>query len=275
LKEIKVMTYPRPSGVIRLVLGVLILIEITACATSPTGQPQLKFFPEDQMAEMGQAAYQEIKQKTPVSQDTGLNQYVQCVAQAITRIVAPDTSWEVTVFQDKSANAFALPGGKIGVNTGLLEVATNQHQLATVIGHEIAHVQANHGNARMSASSLTQAGLTLAQVFAGATSPEKQQLIGLLGAGAQIGILLPYGRSQESEADHLGLEYMARAGFDPRESVNLWRNMSAASGSQPPEFLSTHPSHGTRIEQLEAQMPTALNLYQQAQSQGSTPNCKP
>ena len=119
----------------------------------------------------------------------------------------------------------------------------------------------------MSASSLTQAGLTLAQVFVGASSPQKQQLIGLLGAGAQVGILLPYGRSQESEADHLGLEYMARAGFDPRESVNLWRNMAAASGSQPPEFLSTHPSHGTRNEQLEEQMPTALNLYQQAASQ--------
>jgi len=268
------MTYPRPSGVIRLVLGVFILIGMTACATSPTGQPQLKFFPEDQMAEMGQAAYQEIKQKTPVSQDAGLNQYVRCVAQAITRIVAPDTNWEVTVFQDKSANAFALPGGKIGVNSGLLEVATNQHQLATVIGHEIAHVQAHHGNARMSASSLTQAGLTLAQVFVGASSPEKQQLLGLLGAGAQVGVLLPYGRSQESEADRLGLEYMAQAGFDPQESVNLWRNMSAASGSQPPEFLSTHPAHGTRIEQLEAQMPTALNLYQQAQAQGKTPNCR-
>jgi predicted Zn-dependent protease len=180
----------------------------------------------------------------------------------------------VTVFQDKAANAFALPGGKIGVNTGLLEVATNPHQLATVIGHEIAHVQAHHGNARMSASYATQAGLTLAQVLAGASSPEKQQLIGLLGAGAQVGVLLPYGRSQESEADRLGLEYMARAGFDPQESVNLWRNMSETSGSQPPEFLSTHPAHGTRIQQLEAQMPTALNLYRQAQAQGKTPNCK-
>ena len=269
------MTYPRPSSVIRLVLGVFILIGITACATSPTGQPQLHLFPEDQVAEMGKAAYQEIKQKTPISQDAGLNQYVQCVAQAITRVVAPDTSWEVTVFQDKAANAFALPGGKIGVNTGLLEVATNQHQLATVIGHEIAHVQADHGNARMSASSATQTGLALVQIIAGAASPQKQQLIGLLGAGAQVGILLPYGRSQESEADHLGLEYMARAGFNPQESVNLWRNMAEGSGSQPPEFLSTHPSHGTRIEQLEAQMPTALNLYRQAQSQGRTPNCKP
>jgi predicted Zn-dependent protease len=274
MKGDETMTDPRPSDVMRIVLGVFILIGIAACATSPTGQPQLQLFPENQMAEMGQAAYQEIKQKTPVSQDASINQYVQCVSQAITRVVAPDANWEVTVFQDKSANAFALPGGKIGVHAGLLDVATNQHQLAAVIGHEIAHVQANHGNARMSASQVTQTGLALAQVFAGAATPEKQMLIGLLGAGAQVGVLMPYGRSQESEADELGLDYMARAGFDPQESVTLWRNMSEKSGSQPPEFLSTHPAHGTRIKKLEAQMPTALNLYRQAQAQGKTPNCK-
>jgi predicted Zn-dependent protease len=179
----------------------------------------------------------------------------------------------VTVFQDKSANAFALPGGKIGVYTGLLDVAKNQHQLAAVIGHEIAHVQANHSNARLSTSYATQAGLSLVQVLAGAAGPEKQQLMGLLGVGAQVGVLLPYGRSQESEADVLGIEYMARAGFDPRESVALWQNMSRAGGQQPPEFLSTHPAHGTRIEQLNAHMSKALALYKQAQARGRTPDC--
>ena len=191
------------------------------------------------------------------------------------KVVAPEVNWEITVFQDQSANAFALPGGKIGVHTGLLDVAANPDQLAAVIGHEIAHVQADHGNARMSAAYATQTGLALAQMIAGAASQEKQQLLSLLGLGAQVGVLLPYGRSQESEADRLGLEYMARAGFDPRESVNLWRNMAQAGGSKTPEFLSTHPSHGTRIENLQADMAGAVNLYEKARAQGKTPTCQP
>ena len=268
------MRYLRRFGVKRMIVGLLLAVAMAACATSPTGRPQLHLFPEDQMAEMGKVAYQEIKQQTPVSRDSSVNRYVQCVAQAITRLVAPDVNWEVTVFQDKSANAFALPGGKIGVHTGLLEVAVNQHQLATVIGHEIAHVEAQHSNARMSASQLSQTGLALAQVLAGTPSPAKSQLMGLLGVGVQVGVLLPYGRSQESEADVLGLNYMSRAGFDPRESVALWQNMAKGGGQQQPEFLSTHPSHGTRIDQLQANMPQALELYQQAQAQGNTPKCQ-
>lgn len=269
------MPNPKLCHIVRFVCSVITVIGVTACASSPTGRPQLQFFPEDQMAEMGEAAYQELKQKTPVSQDARVHQYVQCVAHAMTQVVAPDTNWEVTVFQDKTANAFALPGGKIGVHTGLLDVASNQDQLAAVIGHEIAHVQAHHSNARISASYATQTGLALAQVIAGVASPEKQQLMGLLGLGAQVGVLLPYGRSQESEADLLGLDYMARAGFDPRASVSLWQNMSKAGGPQPPEFLSTHPAHDTRMTQLKEHMPTALNLYQQAHAQGKAPNCNP
>jgi predicted Zn-dependent protease len=251
----------------------MISVALAACSTSPTGQPQLQLFPEEQMAEMGQMAYQELKQQTPVSDDPGVTQYVRCVADAITDSVASGTNWEVTVFRDDSANAFALPGGKIGVYTGMLDVAKNPHQLAAVIGHEIAHVRANHSNARISTAYATQAGLTLVQVLAGGSSQEQQQLMGLLGLGAQVGVLLPYGRSQESEADVLGLEYMARAGFDPRESVALWQNMSQAGGRQPQEFLSTHPAHGTRIEQLQEHMPQALDLYKQARAQEKTPNC--
>lgn len=248
-------------------------IFLTACATSPTGQAQLQLFPEEQMIELGQAAYQEVKQQTPISQDPQVNRYVRCVAAAIIQEVGNDTPWEVTVFQDNSANAFALPGGKIGVNTGLLNVAENQHQLATVIGHEIAHVKANHSNARLSASYATQAGLALAQLLAGATSPEKQQLLGLLGLGAQVGVLLPYGRGQESEADILGLTYMARAGFDPTQSIALWENMAKKGGPQPPAFLSTHPSHGRRIAELRARMPEAIALSRQAQARETLPRC--
>ena len=178
------------------------------------------------------------------------------------------------MFEDEAVNAFALPGGKIGVYTGLLKVAENQHQLAAVIGHEVGHVIADHANARVSTAYATEAGLTLGQILAGgATTPQKRQLFGLLGVGAQVGILLPYGRSQESEADVIGLELMAKAGFNPRESVNLWRNMSKAGGGQPPEFLSTHPAPTTRIRDLEAGMPEAIDLVVEARKQGKNPDC--
>jgi predicted Zn-dependent protease len=258
---------------IRSVIVVFAMVVLTACATSPTGRGQLLLFPESQMVQMGQLAFQEVKQKTPVSTNAGMNSYVQCVARAITRVVAPETTWEVTVFKDKSANAFALPGGKIGVNTGMLDVAENQHQLATVIGHEIAHVKANHSNARLSSAYATQAGLSLVELLAGSMTSQKQQLMGLLGLGVQVGILLPYSRGQESEADILGLEYMARAGFNPQESIALWQNMAKQGGQQPPAFLSTHPSHGSRIQQLQRSMPQALEMYRQARAQGRTPDC--
>lgn len=255
-------------------LGAALLASVLAgCATSPTGQRQLLLFPEGEMAAMGGAAYQQIKQETPVSAKARTNRYVQCVARAITREVPGGTPWEVTVFDDERANAFALPGGKVGVYAGLLDVARDQDQLAAVIGHEIAHVTARHGNARVSAAYATQAGLTLAQALAGAQTAMKQQLLGLLGVGAQYGVLMPYGRGQESEADVIGLELMARAGFDPRASVALWRNMAAQGGGQPPAFLSTHPSHEQRIRGLEARMPEVLRIYRRARAAGKEPDC--
>ncbi|PCH61438.1 MAG: peptidase [Gammaproteobacteria bacterium] len=252
----------------------LLSLFLAACATSPTGRRQLLLFPESQMAEMGVAAYQQTKKDTAISKNPQSNSYVSCITNAITAKVEGNTVWEVTVFDSEQVNAFALPGGKIGVYTGLLDVAKNQDQLAAVIGHEIAHVTARHGNARVSASTVTQTGLTAVQVIAGGASSEKQQLLGLLGLGAQVGILLPYGRGQESEADTIGLTYMASAGFDPRASVELWKNMAAASGGKaPPELLSTHPSNSTRINKLTQAIPDAMIIYNKAQSQGERPNC--
>ncbi len=254
---------------------VLLSLLLSACSTSPTGRKQILLFPESQMAQMGAAAYQETKKGTPISKNSKSNAYVSCITDAIVAKVEPNKEWEVTVFDSEQVNAFALPGGKIGVYTGLLGVAKNQHQLAAVIGHEIAHVTARHGNARVSASTLTQVGLVAAQVLAGGASKEKQQLLGLLGLGAQVGILLPYGRGQESESDILGLVYMASAGFDPRASVQLWKNMAKASGGKaPPELLSTHPSNATRIADLNKAMPDAMIIYNKARSQGEKPNCK-
>lgn len=252
--------------------GVAVLL-LTSCATSPTGQKQLILVSDNEMARMGITAYDEMKQTIPISKDTVATAYVDCVANAITREVPSRSKWEVTLFEDDAINAFALPGGKIGVYTGLLKVANDQNQLAAVIGHEVAHVIANHGNARVSAALATQSGVQLVQVMAGAASSEKAQLLGLLGLGAQIGILLPYGRGQESEADILGLEYMANAGFNPTASILLWQNMAKASGGQPPEFLSTHPSNQTRINELKKIMPDAEILFNQARSKGKIPHC--
>ncbi len=250
-----------------------LLLSIGSCATSPTGRSQLHLISAEQMDKMGIAAFEDLKKKTPQSKRKKTNQYVRCIASAVTREVKLNTQWEVTVFQDKAVNAFALPGGKIGVYTGLLKVTRNQHQLATVIAHEVAHVIAEHANARVSASYATGASLKLVEVIAGAKTPGKERLVGLLGVGAQYGVLMPYGRGQESEADILGLDYMAMAGFDPRESVLLWRNMSKKDGAQPPEFLSTHPANQSRINDLNTRMPHALTIYKKARESGKNPNC--
>ncbi|MFV1973102.1 MAG: M48 family metallopeptidase [Thiohalobacterales bacterium] len=244
---------------------------ITSCATSPTGRSQLVLIPESEINQMGRQAFTNLKEETPVNQQTTTNNYVQCVADAITRETGG--SWEVVVFKDDAANAFALPGGKIGVYTGLLEVAENQHQLATVIGHEVAHVQARHANERVSQSLAVEQGLNVISAIASPQSGAGQSMMGMLGVGAQYGILMPYSRIQESEADMYGLDLMARAGFDPRESVQLWKNMARKGGDQPPEFLSTHPSHNTRINDLVARLPLTLRLMNQAQQRGRRPDC--
>lgn len=253
------------------------LLVFTACATSPLGRRQLVLFPDAEMRAMGVASFDKLRSEMRATSDERAIRRVRCVADAITaQVDAPEASggsWEVVVFEDESANAFALPGGKIGVHTGLLRVAANPDQLATVIGHEVAHVLANHSNERVSQAYAAQTGMSLAQAIAGAETPLQQQLLGLLGVGAQVGILLPYSRAHESEADLLGLDLMARAGFDPEESVSLWRNMAQAGGGSPPELLSTHPSNETRIRNLEARIPAAAKLRDAARQAGRRPAC--
>jgi predicted Zn-dependent protease len=257
---------------IRLISLLLGMALASGCATSPSGRSQLILMPDSQMDQMGLQAFTNIKDKTPVESKRTTNRYVQCVGDAITRVVGG--SWEIVVFRDDATNAFALPGRKIGVNTGLLKVAENQHQLATVLGHEVAHVMAQHSNERVSQKFAVEQGLGLVNAIASPQSATGQTLMGLLGVGAEYGILLPYSRVQESEADILGLDLMAKAGFDPRESVKLWINMGRASDGQPPEFLSTHPSHSTRISDLNEHMPVALNLQNRARERGKRPECR-
>lgn len=254
-------------------LKVLVIILLNACATSPLGRSQLTLISDSEVNRMGVQAFEVEKQNLPISEDPKMNQLVQCVAGALTRHV--QGTWEVRVFEERTPNAFALPGGKIGVHSGLMQVARDQHQLATVIGHEIGHVLARHSNERISQQFAVKTGLTLTELLAGATvSPGAgQTLMGVLGLGAQYGILMPFSRTQESEADLIGLDLMAKAGFDPRESVTLWQNMTAAGGESPVAFLSTHPSHATRIQDLQKRMPHAMDLWQNAKTQGYKPEC--
>jgi len=232
--------------------------------------------PEKQMDQLGVASYAEMKKKQKIDQRGSSNRYVSCVANAITHELTgkwANQSWEVTVFEEESPNAFALPGGKIGVHTGLFKAAENQHQLAAVIGHEVGHVMAQHGNERVSTQMATQTSLQVIAAVASGVSKEKQQILGLLGLGAQFGIVLPFSRKHESEADEIGLGLMARAGFDPRESVTLWENMGKMGGKKPPEFLSTHPSGAHRIRDLGREMNKTMALYKAAQANGKNPQC--
>jgi predicted Zn-dependent protease len=260
-------------------LSFVTAVVLASCATSPTGRRQLQLFPDQEVAQMGALAFTNIKKDTPVSGDPAVNRYVQCVADHLIQVVPSPKGgghWEVTVFkEDKTVNAFALPGGHIGVYTGLLKAAKSQAQLAAVIGHEIGHVEAEHANERLSTAYATETGLQLVQALAGSATTTNQRLMSLLGLGAQVGIILPFSRVQESEADVLGLQYMARAGFDPRQSIQLWRNMMQEGGAQPPEFLSTHPSGPSRIRDLEQRMPEAMKMYEQARAQGRRPSCTP
>ncbi len=198
------------------------------------------------------------------------------MALAVADAAADETrvaSWEVVVFQDDTANAFALPGGKIGVHTGLLRVARTPGQLAAVLGHEVGHVIARHGNERVSQALGVQLGLAAA---AKALEEEDNRplILAALGLGAQYGILLPYSRTHESEADTIGQRLMAEAGFDPREAPALWQNMQAAGGGGPPEFLSTHPSHARRIRDLRAGVARTLPLYNKVRAAGRRPRCE-
>lgn len=257
----------------KIAIGLLTAAVLVACATSPTGRSQLIIIPDSEMNQMGTQAFQQIQKEQDVADNRRVQRYVECVAREITAELPGEwakTEWEVVVFEDESANAFALPGGKIGVHTGLLDVARNQDQLATVVGHEIGHVISRHGAERVSQQFAAGTAMQLVSAYIGEDSSNSSKLaLALLGLGTQVGVLLPYSRIQESEADVIGLDLMARAGFDPRQSVNLWQNMAAEGGARPPEFLSTHPAPESRIQELRNKMPGAMDVYRRTSNRPS------
>lgn len=257
-----------------IVLSLASLYLLVSCASSPMDRRQVVFYSDAEMARQGEEAYRQMQVEIPASTNARETQFVQCVADSIIAALEPADrdrgEWEVTVFDNEQANAFALPGGKIGVYNGLLNVANNQHQLAAVMAHEVGHVLANHSNERASQTTLRNVGLVTAQVF-GVSDTTLQ----VLDTATQYGLFLPFNRTQESEADGIGVLLMARAGFDPQESITLWENMSADGGSRPPELLSTHPSPTSRMANLNHLMGPALALRETANSSGLNPDCLP
>jgi predicted Zn-dependent protease len=223
-----------------------------------------------QESTLGLQSYQKIVSESPTISSGSEFDMVQRVMQRLvgaTGAAGKDFDWRVSVVKSQQVNAFCLPGGKMVVYTGILPVAQNDASLATVLGHEMAHATSRHGAQRVLQQNLTQ--VAMAGVAGSLSDMDYQQqraIMGAIGAGAQYGVLMPFSRNHESEADHIGLLYMARSGFDPRESINFWQRMEQASQGAPPEFMSSHPSHGTRIQQLQSWMPEALKEYEASQA---------
>ena len=241
-----------------------------ACTTAPvTGRYQLNLVPDAEATKLGLSSFDSLKQSTPISKDARLTALVQKVGERIAAAVGndlPDAKWEFVVFESKEANAFCLPGGKVGVYTGLLPITQSEEGLATVIGHEVAHATARHGAERMSQELAVKYGGDLLGAGISAKDPRYGAAFNLaFPTTAKLAVLLPYGRKQESEADRIGLTYMARAGYNPAEAIAFWQRFAAfnkAQGSQnSPSFLRTHPLDDARIADLKHWQSEASQQY--------------
>lgn len=263
----------------KLLMSLVILALITtACSSSPTGRKQVVLKSDAELAREGTRQFNQLRETAPLVKDRATIDYVACVANAIVEVIDEENKkmyWELAVIEQQQINAFVMPGGKISVFSGILTVAKNQHQLAAVLGHEVAHVTSRHSNERASQAMLTGVGVDIAAILLGGGYANQTAAAGqAVGMGASLGILNPFSRMQESEADLVGLDYMAMAGFDPRESVELWQNMNTTNKTNIPEFMSTHPSGETRIEDLVSAMPRALALYNKGREEGKDPQCQ-
>jgi len=267
----------RSTHLIAALVPALLLI---ACSTVPvTGRKQLSLIPKSEMLSMSSAQYGDFLKQNAASTNQGQVNLVRGVGVRIQKAVEQyfagrgmsgqldGYKWEFNLVESKEVNAWCMPGGKVVVYTGILPVTRTEPGLATVMGHEIAHAVAEHGNERMSQELVAQLGGMGLQMALEKKPKETQDLwMTVYGVGAQYGALLPYSRLQETEADDLGLIFMAIAGYDPNEAIAFWERMSAnAQGQAPPEFMSTHPSDQTRINNLKSKLPNALTYYKKPQ----------
>jgi predicted Zn-dependent protease len=254
----------------KLIKGVLIAACTALCLNVAQGGLLVS---EKEVRREARVNWMDMKRHLPLAQNTRVQSYVECVADRIISVLPEEQKrafdWEVVVFDDDQINAFADPNGKIGVFSALLRVADTPDALAAVLGHEIAHATENHVMERERAGARTNMLVLLGSAATG-ISP------GVLNEGATVGLTLPYARDKETEADLVGLRYMAKAGFDPRAAMYLWKNMSAANGrAAPPEFLSTHPADDTRLDNIVKAITPALVQYNTAREAGQRPNCQP
>jgi metalloendopeptidase OMA1, mitochondrial len=261
------ITPVREFEAIRKTPAFLLLLFAVGCATVPiTGRKTFNVIPESQEMELGAQSYQQVLTSNEIIQSGSDADMVKRVGQRIANVAnKPEFKWEFNLIRSDDVNAFCLPGGKVAVYTGILPIAQDDAGLATVMGHEIGHAVARHGGERMTDQLAFQLGGAALSTLLRDKSPATQQvLLSAYGAGGTIGVLLPFSRRDESEADHIGLVLMARAGYDPRAALSFWQRMEQAGGKAPPEFLSTHPSHGQRIQDIEKLLPEAETEYEKS-----------
>jgi len=260
----------------RLAILLFTAILLAGCATVPlTGRRQLSLVSDSEMVALGAQSYEQFLKESNLSEDARETKMVRDVGNRIS-LSAEDFMrehgmekdlehyrWEYSLIEaDTVVNAFCMPGGKIGVYSGILPLAQSENGLAVVMGHEVAHAIAKHGNERMSQLLLAQlGGIALSKAVEEQPEKTRQLALAAYGIGAQVGVLLPYSRQHESEADRIGLILMARAGYDPREAVPFWQRMNQQGGARPPEFLSTHPAPERRIKDIRNHLAEALEYY--------------
>lgn len=241
------------------------------CVTTPeTGRRAFILTSESDEVALGSRAYRDILKKEKISNRSDWNQVIQRLGERISRAAnRPDYQWEFKLVESEEANAFCLPGGKVAVYTGILKVAENEAALAAVIGHEVAHATARHGGQRITTALGAQLGMAaLSELIGGTESPQRNLLMAALGLGANVGVILPFSRANELEADHIGLIYMARAGYDPKEAPKFWQRFATLGGSSGPGFLSTHPASSDRRGALERQLPSVMPIFEKSSKIG-------
>jgi predicted Zn-dependent protease len=263
-------------------VGILIVLTLVGCKTNPfTGERELNFVSQDQLFPAAFAQYDQFLKENEVVTGTEESRMIKNIGQEIVTAsrrylnangyqgYLEPYEFEFNLVKDDAVNAWAMPGGKIVFYTGILPVAQDKNGIATIMAHEIAHALADHGAQRMSAAQLRQLGAVAAGVAVSGKSEQTQQIIATAyGLGTEVGVMLPFSRSHENEADRIGLTLMAIAGYDPAEAAELWKRMAEqSSGQQPPEFLSTHPATSTRIENIQKWAPQAK---EEAQKYGVT-----